>query len=205
MNPIDRFRQIASTPEAIQHHFDCHYSPELYRAVGEVTSEMLLREFPDVFLSAVGQQVLLENRLVPDGRLWLEDVSFEAGVAVSAIGFSAAAADVNEDGQLDIYVTSYNRYGQIMPDAWDRATNGMPNLLFMSSIDPATGATLYRERAAALGVDELRTTGDNIWSVLRHKDTRFAVPVAALGAPDGVAERTRWTFLDRRHYFFCGR
>lgn len=55
VNPVDRFRQIASTPEAIQHHFDCHYSPELYRAVGEVTSEMLLREFPDVFLPAASR------------------------------------------------------------------------------------------------------------------------------------------------------
>jgi len=49
VTPIDRFRKIASTPEEVQRHFDCHYSPELYRAVGEVVSEMLLREFPDVF------------------------------------------------------------------------------------------------------------------------------------------------------------
>jgi hypothetical protein len=53
VNPVDRFREIASTPEAIRHHFDCHYSPELYRAVGEATSELLLREFPDVFRAAV--------------------------------------------------------------------------------------------------------------------------------------------------------
>jgi hypothetical protein len=52
VNPLARFRQIASTPEAIRHHFDCHYSPELYRAVGEATSEVLLREFPDVFRAA---------------------------------------------------------------------------------------------------------------------------------------------------------
>jgi hypothetical protein len=105
----------------------------------------------DVFLSAVGQQVLLENRLVPDGRLWLEDVSFEAGVAVSAIGFSAAAADVNDDGQLDIYVVSYNRYGQITPDVWYQATNGTPNLFFVSQPDGT-----YREQARQWGVDDRR-------------------------------------------------
>ncbi len=55
VTPIDRFREIASTPEAVRRHFDCHYSPELYRAVGEVVSEMLLREFPDVFLAAPSQ------------------------------------------------------------------------------------------------------------------------------------------------------
>ena len=52
MTPIDRFREIASTPEEVRRHFDCHYSPELYRAVGEVVSEALLREFPDVFKAA---------------------------------------------------------------------------------------------------------------------------------------------------------
>jgi hypothetical protein len=52
VDPVDRFRQIASTPEAIRYHFDCHYSRALYRAVGEATSEVLLREFPDVFLAA---------------------------------------------------------------------------------------------------------------------------------------------------------
>ena len=105
----------------------------------------------DVFLSAVGQQVLLENRLVPDGRLWLEDVSFEAGVAISAIGFSAVAADVNEDGQLDIYVASYNRYGQITPDVWYQATNGTPNLLFVSQPDGT-----YRDEARRWGVQDRR-------------------------------------------------
>ena len=105
----------------------------------------------DVFLSAVGQQILLENRLVPDGELRLEDVSFEAGVAVSAIGFSAVASDVNEDGQPDIYVASYNRYGTITPDVWWRATNGTPNLFFVSQPDGT-----YREQARQWGVDDRR-------------------------------------------------
>ena len=52
VTPIDRFREIASTPEDIQRHFDCHYSSQLYRAVGEVVSEMLLREFPEIFSAA---------------------------------------------------------------------------------------------------------------------------------------------------------
>jgi len=105
----------------------------------------------DVFLSAVGQQILLENRLVPDGVLRLEDVSLEAGVAVWAIGFSAVAADVNEDGQPDIYVTSYNRYGTITPDVWYRATNGTPNLFFVSQPDGT-----YREEARRWGIDDRR-------------------------------------------------
>ncbi|HYO62909.1 MAG TPA: VCBS repeat-containing protein [Pyrinomonadaceae bacterium] len=105
----------------------------------------------DVFISNVGEQVMLENRLVPDGRLSFVDSSQEAGVAVGAVGFSAAAGDVNGDGRLDIYVTSYNRYGQVTPDSWFRATNGTPNLLFMSQ----PGGT-FREAAAKWGVDDRR-------------------------------------------------
>jgi hypothetical protein len=105
----------------------------------------------DVFLSSVGQQILLENRLTQDGKLQFNDVSLEANVAKDAIGFSAVAGDVNGDGFLDIYVTSYNRYGQITPDSWFRATNGTPNLLF---INQKNGT--FREEAAKWGVDDRR-------------------------------------------------
>jgi|GEM_PF-441448 len=105
----------------------------------------------DVFVSSVGQQILLENRLVPDGKLSFVDSSNEAGVAVPAIGFSAVAGDVNGDGFLDIYVNSYNRYGQVTPDSWFRATNGTPNLLFINRKDGT-----FKEEAAKWGVDDRR-------------------------------------------------
>jgi hypothetical protein len=106
----------------------------------------------DVFIASVGAQVLLENRLVPDGKLELRDVSLESGVGlVSAFGFSAAAADVNGDGLSDIYVASYNRYGQVVPDSWFRATNGTPNLLFLNQ-----GQGKFREEAVKWGVADRR-------------------------------------------------
>ena len=83
---------------------------------------------------------------MPDGTLSFRDVSQEAGVAVSAIGFSAAAGDVNGDGRPDVYVASYNRYGQVTPDVWFKATNGTPNLFFVSQ--PGGG---YREEARKWG------------------------------------------------------
>jgi hypothetical protein len=105
----------------------------------------------DVFISAVGQQILLENSFKQTGKLEFIDISLEAGVAKNAIGFSAVAGDVNGDGRLDIYVTSYNRYGQVTPDSWFRATNGTPNLLFISQSDKT-----FREESLKWGVNDSR-------------------------------------------------
>jgi hypothetical protein len=105
----------------------------------------------DVFIAAVGPQVLLENRLVPDGTLRFDDISAESGVSVTSTGFSAAAADVNNDGRVDFYVASYNEYGRVTPNSWAAATNGTPNLLFVSK--PGGG---YREEAVKWGVADGR-------------------------------------------------
>lgn len=106
---------------------------------------------PDVFIGSVGEQVLLENRRVPDGRLVFQDVSLESGVALPAVGFSAAAADVNGDGRPDVYVSSYNYFGRVTPDSWSAATNGTANLFFVSQPDGG-----YREEAAKWGVADRR-------------------------------------------------
>jgi hypothetical protein len=99
----------------------------------------------------MGNQVLLENRWIPQGKLVFWDVSDRALVHLPAVGFSAAAADVNRDGYPDIYVASYNRYGTVMPNAWHRATNGTPNLLFINQ-----GDGTFSEEATAWGVDDSR-------------------------------------------------
>lgn len=105
----------------------------------------------DIFISAVGQQILLQNTFKQNGKLEFNDVSLESGVAKDAIGFSAVAGDVNGDGLPDVYVASYNYYGQVTPDSWFRATNGTPNLLFINQ-----GNGSFREEAAKWGVDERR-------------------------------------------------
>jgi hypothetical protein len=105
----------------------------------------------DVFVSAVGTQRLFENRFAQDGVLRFSDVSVQAGVAVTAVGFSAVAADVNGDSLLDIYVACYNHYGRISPNSWTRATNGTANLLFINK-----GGLRFEEAAAKWGVDDRR-------------------------------------------------
>ena len=67
----------------------------------------------------------------------------------SISGFSATCADVNGDGRQDIYVTSYNYYGRVTPNSWFQATNGTPNLLFVSQ--PAGG---FREEARLIEVGD---------------------------------------------------
>jgi hypothetical protein len=49
VDPTPRFRELLPTREAVREHFACHYSPLLYRAVGEETAQALLRAFPEVF------------------------------------------------------------------------------------------------------------------------------------------------------------
>jgi len=105
----------------------------------------------DLFLSAVGNQMLFQNQLVPDGNLHFLDVSEQAGVSVHGYGFSSAAADVNRDGWPDIYVTSYNEFGEILPEPWVGALNGTPNLLFINQ-----GNGRFSELAAEWGVNDTR-------------------------------------------------
>ncbi|NNE65419.1 MAG: VCBS repeat-containing protein [Pyrinomonadaceae bacterium] len=105
----------------------------------------------DVFISAIGNQLLLENKLNESNELEFEDVSLTSGVSQNAFGFSAVAGDVNADGKLDIYVTSYNDYGRVPPDSWFRATNGTKNLLLVNQ-----GDGTFLEEAAKWGVDDGR-------------------------------------------------
>jgi hypothetical protein len=134
----------------------------------EVAEEALIDRFPhngvqplfvdidndgdlDLFVTSVGEQLLFENRLLPDGELEFWDVSEKLGGKKSAVGFSAVAADFNEDGYPDIYVCSYNHYGTVMPDDWKRATNGTRNLMFLSDGDGS-----FTESAASLGIADPR-------------------------------------------------
>src|SRR5260370_11240573 len=101
--------------------------------------------------TSVGQETPLAIRLKEDGKLAFQEVSDSAGVSRDAIGFSAAVGDVTGDGLHDIYVTSYNYYGKIVPNSWFNATNGTTNLLFINQ-----GDGTFKEEAHKWGVDDRR-------------------------------------------------
>lgn len=105
----------------------------------------------DIFLSAVGKQMLLENTVDPNGVLRFVDVSEKSRVAVDGAGVGAVVADVNGDGLPDVYVVAANRFGQVMPNSWLKATNGTPNLLFVNA-----GSGRFREAAHEWRVDDPR-------------------------------------------------
>jgi len=111
----------------------------------------------DLFVTAVGKQMLFENQFVPAGELAFYDVSVSSGVDRDAFGFSASAGDVNGDGYPDLFVASYNRYGVVMPNNWHAASNGTPNLLFLNQ-----GDGTFKESATEWGLTHAR------WSYAAH-------------------------------------
>ncbi len=65
-----------------------------------------------------------------DGGGKFTDVSFEMGLSeIYACAFTASAADIDQDGYLDLHISCYNRLDTIAPDSWYKATNGTKNLL----------------------------------------------------------------------------
>ncbi|MEM7164786.1 MAG: VCBS repeat-containing protein [Planctomycetota bacterium] len=68
-----------------------------------------------------------------DGIGRFEDVSLQVGLGSHySAAFGVCAADVNNDGWLDIFVCNYNRLDAEYPNSWFAATNGKPNALFLN-------------------------------------------------------------------------
>ncbi len=94
-----------------------------------------------------GPSRLFRNR--GDGTF--EDVTAKAGVGASFRSRSAAAADVNGDGLLDLFVCSTGDYYGRMPDPPFDARDGGPNRLFLNG-----GDGTFTDATARFGLTETR-------------------------------------------------
>jgi hypothetical protein len=104
----------------------------------------------DLFITSVHENVLLENRLVPDGRALFRNVSLGLPQAPEVQGWSVAAGDVNRDGRPDLYVVSYFSplKGPFPATTVDDTTGGSPSLLLINR-----GEGTFSEEAKAWGVE----------------------------------------------------
>jgi hypothetical protein len=111
----------------------------------------------DLFCAHVGW----EQSGVPQGqslRLYRNDGEgrFRDATAATRIGdhrvaFGSVAADHDNDGFLDVYVSCYERLDAVYPNHWFAATNGTPNALYRNR-----GDGTYEEVAHEAGVDTRR-------------------------------------------------
>ncbi len=85
--------------------------------------------FPDLFVTnAFGPARLFRNR----GNGTFEEITAESGIVVPPNARSAAFADVDGDGDLDLFVCVAGDYYHQMPDPPFDANDGRANLLFLN-------------------------------------------------------------------------
>jgi hypothetical protein len=85
--------------------------------------------FPDLFVTdAFGPARLFRNR----GDSTFEEITSSSGISVTGNARSAAFADVDGDGDLDLFVCVTGDYYNQMPDPPYDANDGRPNRLFIN-------------------------------------------------------------------------
>jgi hypothetical protein len=117
---------------------------------GAVTADYDNDGDPDLYvLDHFGGTRLLRNDGEGGARRF-QDVTAAAGVGVADPTFSAAFADVDRDGDLDLYVPVPGDYYEQIPMPPFMARDGRPNRLFLND-----GQGRFTEEAAARGVDDV--------------------------------------------------
>jgi hypothetical protein len=84
---------------------------------------------------------LFRNELIPTGRLRFTDVTEQAGVGHVGYGMGVAAADYDNDGDIDLYVTNYG-----------------PNVLYRNN-----GNGTFTDVTRQAGVDDARWSASAAW------------------------------------------
>src|SRR5262249_2691785 len=102
--------------------------------------------FPDLFITnAFGPARLFHNR----GNGTFEETTDSSGIRVAGNARSAAFADVDGDGDLDLFVCVTGDYYNQMPDPPYDANDGKRNYLFVND-----GRGHFTDASAAWGIDK---------------------------------------------------
>jgi hypothetical protein len=88
---------------------------------------------------------MVNNRLyLNQGDFRFEDVSETAGIGINRWCTGVSLVDINTDGRLDIYLSVANKFSQ----------EASRNLLYINQGNDAAGQPLFKEMAAAYGLDD---------------------------------------------------
>ncbi|MDZ4830747.1 MAG: CRTAC1 family protein [Phycisphaerae bacterium] len=122
-------------------------------AVGDVDAD----GFDDIFIACFGQDVLLRNR----GDATFEDVSAKSGLAAAERSnewtTAAAFADLDGDGDLDLYAVNYLSFDPAHPPSPARF-KGLAVMAGPKGI-PAQGDRLFLNRGDGTFVDATQSSG----------------------------------------------
>ena len=145
----------------------------------------------DLYVTCYGPNVLLQNRADPRGGRRLVDVSSAAGVADEQWSTSAAFADLDGDGDLDLYVVNYLEFGVAHPPsragnafkgvsvmAGPRGLTAQPDTLYENlgdgtfrSVEPAAGHGESTDLDYGLGVRVFDFDGDGRLDIFVGNDS----------------------------------
>ncbi len=115
--------------------------------------------FDDLYITCHGPNILLHNEPNEAGRRKFRDVTDKAGVGDARWGTSAAFGDIDNDGDLDLYVVNYLEFDvRNPPDRAGKEYRGMPVMAGPAGLAPQADV-LYENRGNGTFADITQESG----------------------------------------------